>query len=327
MLLSIVTLSYNRPEQIERILKNLIKSDPGDYNLIIKDDCSPRQSEIEKVVESYANKVKFEIIFHKNITNLGYDRNLLDAFNIIDSDYIFLLSDDDYIDGEYLSCLCDLLSRREYKLYFTPYEHYGSRNRVKLNSFDLVRFHEVIYNSILFSGLIFCRGSVLRLVKDESFLSNCIYTQVYLAAVLVFNEKKFGEAPVNLLYLGGDGENYFGKNQSSSNQEQLRDRISITANLMYQKLLIEVVREISRVTSPLIFINFKKEYDKRFVAYLFRARTLGLSDFFALKNGIKKTNYKYTWIVNFFMFVLPMVPGFMAGAIYDYLKLKLKKSG
>ena len=53
MLLSIVVLSYNRPEQIERILKNFIDFKDDRVQLIIKDDVSPRFSEIERIVNDY----------------------------------------------------------------------------------------------------------------------------------------------------------------------------------------------------------------------------------------------------------------------------------
>ena len=121
MLLSIVVLSYNRPDQIQRILENLKNSSSFNFNLIIKDDCSPRWLEIQNVVEKYRSQLNFEIIFHKNKINLGYDKNLLDAFYIADSDYIFLLSDDDYVNGQYLGHLSDLLLVGEYRFYYVPY--------------------------------------------------------------------------------------------------------------------------------------------------------------------------------------------------------------
>lgn len=42
MLLSIVVLSYNRPAQIDRILKHFIGFEDDRVQLIIKDDVSPR---------------------------------------------------------------------------------------------------------------------------------------------------------------------------------------------------------------------------------------------------------------------------------------------
>lgn len=327
MILSIVVLSYNRPEKIERILFNLINVHSEKFNLIVKDDCSPRQNEIELIVQSYAEKSNFEMIFYKNKENLGYDKNLLDAFNVTDSEYVFLLSDDDFIDGVYLSGLVDMLERREFKVYFTPYKNNDIVYRVNIRQFELKRFEEVIYNSILFSGIVLDRSAVLALPKDERFLSKCIYTQVYLSSLLVYKEKAFGESPRNLLYLGGDGENFFGKNQSAINRDVLQDRSSITSNFRYQKFLLSVVYEVAKCTDWNVFKRFMFEYNKRLISYLLRARSFSLGSFYNLAYEIKKSQLKLTWYLKVTIFIIPFVPSNLAGAIVRYAARLLRNAG
>jgi glycosyltransferase involved in cell wall biosynthesis len=327
MLFSIVVLSYNRPKQIKRIFEKIISAAPGDYNLIIKDDCSPRQKEIEQIVYEYAGKVNFNVVFWKNQENLGYDKNLLDAFNVTEADYVFLLSDDDYVDGRYIDKLVDILSLRQFKMYFTPYNCNNLVNRINVCSFNFHRFQEVIYNSILFSGLIFDRKAVNDLPLDRDFLSKCIYTQVYLASLIIYNDGKFGEGPVNLLYLGGDGENFFGKNQSSNGQAYLQNRDAIDSNLKYQSLLINVVKRIAIDTNLEIFNIFKNEYDKRLVAYLLRVRSQGLTVYFNFKKSLEENLNEYSWYVRFSIFVFPLVPGYLAVLIYKFLRSNFRKSG
>ena len=82
--------------------------------------------------------------------------------------------------------------------------------------------------------------TVLDLKKDVNFLSDCIYTQVYLASKIIYNEKKFGFMNSDLLMLGGDGENFFGKNPSATNSEDLANRQHFLSNLRYQNFLIKV---------------------------------------------------------------------------------------
>lgn len=327
MLFSIVVLSYNRPEQINRILTKLQFASAGDFNLIIKDDCSPRQGEIKAIVESYSGKHNFDVIFHKNKSNLGYDRNLLDAFNITESDYVFLLSDDDYIEGEQIVDLIQLLSRREHKLYFTPYINKSSECRTNIGNFKINKFDEVIYNSILFSGLIFDRRSVIELPKNESFLSNCIYSQVFLASLIAYKEKDFGGAPRALLYLGGDGENFFGKNQSAINKFVLENRDEVASNLKYQQFLIRTVREIAEKTCPIVFSIFMREYNRRLVSYLLRSRFSGSNAFYELKRHMNDMKIQSTWYVRVAVFLMPIVPSKVAGAVYDFFKMIFKKSG
>lgn len=327
MLLSVVILSYNRPDQVKRILENLQSVASTEFNVIVKDDCSPRQAEIKEIVDKYAKISKYELVFYKNLSNLGYDRNLLSAFHVTDADYIFLLSDDDFIYGDNLPDLIKILLKREHKVYYTPYRDKNRLFRYQIRPFNLERFHEVIYNSILFSGLIFHRKTVLSIPKDKKFLSTCIYTQVYLAAVIVFHEKGFGEAPSNILHLGGDGENFFGKNPSAINQNALQNRSLITSNLKYQILLTSVVAKISEATDPSISITFWREYGRRMISYLLRARESGLPSLSYLINGIKESGVKFPWYIMPASYVLALVPAFIAGAVNQYLIKVFRKAG
>ena len=320
-------LSYNRPEQIDRILKKLQSASAGDFNLIIKDDCSPRQDEIKAIVESHSGKHNFDVIFHKNKSNLGYDRNLLDAFNITESEYVFLLSDDDFVVGERLFDLIQILSKREHKLYFTPYIDKLSQCRINIGKFNINKFNEVIYNSILFSGLIFDRKSVIELPKDELFLSNCIYSQVFLASLIAYKERDFGRASSDLLYLGGDGKNFFGENQSAVNSEVLRNRTSITSNLKYQNFLLAVVASVSKSTDASIYKLFIAEYNRRLISYLLRARSLGLSGFRELTTSIRNSNIDLAWYIRPAMYFFLIIPDFIARSLRRCLIGCFKKAG
>jgi hypothetical protein len=251
----------------------------------------------------------------------------LDAFNITNSDYVFLLSDDDYLDGEHIEDLAQMLSRREFKLYFTPYRVNEKINRFNISKFDLKLFHEVIYNSVLFSGLIFDRKSVLMLPKNTNFLSNCIYSQVFLASVLAFNEKAFGEGPSKLLILGGDGENYFGKNQSAINKEDLQNRDDITANYKYQKYLLSVVRHIQEYTFNDVVEIFYSEYNRRLVSYLLKARALGLSEYKKLVELIEISRSDLSWYAKLACNCIHFFPKEMAGFVDKTLIKFFKKSG
>jgi GT2 family glycosyltransferase len=175
MLLSIVVLSYNRPIQIERILKNFIGFKDDRVQLIIKDDVSPRFTEIEKIVNDYnLNKLDTCVKLIKNHKNLGYDLNLLDSFWAVESDYIFLLSDDDFIKTELLSELLNILSFKNHTFYFTPYYRNGFLNRYNISNYNIENFVDIIYNSILFSGLIFERNSVIKMKLNKDFLANSL---------------------------------------------------------------------------------------------------------------------------------------------------------
>lgn len=326
-ILSIVVLSYNRPEQIRRILERLSSADCRGFDLIVKDDCSPRQSVIKAITESFNRDVSFDVVFYANKENLGYDKNLYDAFNITSSDYVFLLSDDDYVEGAHLEALLDILKIGDNAVYFTPYYSGNTVNRCGLSNYSPKKFYNVIYNSILFSGLIFRRRDVLALECDKTFLSNCIYTQVYLASVLIYHEKKFGMAPIGLLHLGGDGENFFGKNQSATNKEVLQDRESIIANLNYQSFLIKVVKKISDKTNRYIYTSFLKQYNKRLVSYAFRARIAGDEKFCEFVSYLSECNRDIPFYVRASFIPIKMLPVQFIRVTHKFFLRYLRRSG
>jgi len=79
-----------------------------------------------------STKINFNLLsgYTRTKINLGYDRNLIDAFNIVDSEYVFLLSDDDYVVGDKIADLLQMLEKREFNVYFTPYTRDDGVNRL-----------------------------------------------------------------------------------------------------------------------------------------------------------------------------------------------------
>lgn len=327
MILSIVVLSYNRPKEIERLLNKLSCVSSGNFEVIIKDDCSPACEDIRSIVDFYRDKLKFNLIFHQNSHNLGYDLNLLDAFNISQSDFVFLLSDDDFLDGSKIDELLDFLKSTEVDVIFTPYFSNGSYFRYAISGFNINNFHNFIYNSILFSGLIFRRSSVLSLRLNLDFLSNCIYSQVFLSCYLVFANKSFAVAPRGLLFLGGDGDNFFGRNQSAVNSELLMDRSTIIANFKYQSFLIDTVWNLANATDFAIYKNFLKHYNLRLVAYFFRARSFGFVEYRSLFNIVFNSNLSLPIFVKFTIVLIGFIPSILCLHLYRFGFKYFRRSG
>ena len=327
MLLTIVVLSYNRPDQVRRILTSLTGFSSPDFSLVVKDDVSPLQERIVAVVNDCSRSLSFPVSIHCNKSNLGYDKNLLDAFEIVHSKYLMLLSDDDYLDGGSLGKLITELQRREHMLYFTPYLERGTLRRTQNSGYSLNKFSDVIYNSILFSGLVFDVDSVRRLNLDRDFLSNCIYTQVYLAGRIVFQEGAFGFLPSGVLKLGGDGENFFGLNQSATNSDLLSNRKKITSNLIYQRFLLRVVDAIADDTDPLVAASFSREYRKRLLAYGLRVRAEGFRPYACfVKEFLKGASLRFIDLF-FLFFTVVFIPKSIARGIYEFGVRRFRRAG
>ncbi|HGE6018936.1 TPA: hypothetical protein ACGGSJ_003399, partial [Vibrio cholerae] len=251
---------------------------------------------------------------------------------IVDSEYVFLLSDDDYVKADKLELVLRRLSLKDKDVFYTPYivDGTGVINRnIKQETNKLIPkdFSKIIYNSILFSGMVYRRSSIVELDLDHDFLGNCIYTQVYLSVILVYKSQSFGILPSGFLFLGGDGENYFGKNESAINSNILVDRAKITSNLNYQPLLLSTVAKASQDTDCYIYKAFMKEYKLRLISYALRARALGFQQYLDFFIAYKKSDVPKFMIMNLTLLLITLIPSTLSRIIYSYGVNGLKKSG
>lgn len=327
MSLAIIILSYNRPSGIERILKHFLNTRSELLSIIIKDDKSPDILKIKEVYDFYKNLIQIPIILHENKLNLGYDGNLIDSFYVTDSDYIFLLSDDDYLNAENITETIDILEKKEFNFYFTPYQNNGIILRNPIFNINKLDYAEFIYNSILFSGLIYRRNAVIKLNYDYNFLSNSIYSQVYLALKLFYISGDFGVVPSNLLVLGGDGENFFGKNQAAKNNHLLSDRKKITSNLIYQQFLLSVVKKFSDDHDENIYDVFWRAYTIRIISYGLRVRSRGLGVYLTFLKEYFKKNTKGDFYISIMLLVALMLPSVVCERIYLFGVKRLRRAG
>jgi hypothetical protein len=295
--------------------------------LIIKDDSSPLKFKINELVDKYASSICIDVSIYNNPENIGFDNNLIDAFNVVETEYLMLLSDDDYLCTQSLNSLVRVIKEERFNVFLTPYTDRGKIRRLASGIYNYNTFPELIYNSILFSGLVFNVKVVKDLDLDYEFLGRCIYSQVYLASLIIFKDKKYGVLPTGVLYLGGDGENYFGLNASAVNSSILSDRRKLTSDLIYQSFLLETVNQISKKTNSSLNKMFRKEYNRRLIGYFFRVRSHGVSGYLTFMLVYLKSK-NISFLPPFFlMLIILFVPAFFSYKIYDYGVKKLKKSG
>lgn len=328
-LISIVILSYNRPKQIERILKKFVPLKDERVEIIIKDDVSPSFLEIENIFEKYKEELDLTLKLYRNPVNLGYDKNLYDSFSISNSKYIYLLSDDDYIEGQDFQEVLDFVELNPKPFYICSYNENSVLKRVekKPTKQPSEPLSQLVYNSILFSGLIFDRCEVLKLELDEEFLSKCIYTQVYLSIALIQELGDYAYINSSSLKLGGDGENYFGKNESAVNADVLKDRESIISDLKYQIFLRKVIFNLSAKYSEKIYCSFKTEYEKRLIAYALRCKAIDKTSYNEFVSCLNGLDIDYNYLSGLIIKAISMLPSRICSKVYNFGIKNVKKSG
>ena len=74
--LSICIPSYNRPDELYRLLNSIDVSDADAIEIVIREDHSPRRNEIRSKVEEYRAKSAYDVVYIENESNYGYDKNI-----------------------------------------------------------------------------------------------------------------------------------------------------------------------------------------------------------------------------------------------------------
>lgn len=94
-LISICIPTYNRPMQLKRMLESIDTTKVDDIDIVISENCSPKQKETRKVVEEYQKTHPYEVHYFENDRNLGYDKNIRAAVARATGRFCMFFSDDD----------------------------------------------------------------------------------------------------------------------------------------------------------------------------------------------------------------------------------------
>jgi len=167
--LTICIPSYNRPKQLKRLLNSIRLSSLIKIDVLIIDDCSPKQMEISKCVLE-ANHLKNAITYFPLKKNVGFDENALNLINKATGDFLLFVTDDDIVNSEYIEKTIFLLTKLNAKVGVTAYKTSECKkiNRVYKSTYvpklkKQKDFVKCIYNCILLSGIIVSRESIKKL--------------------------------------------------------------------------------------------------------------------------------------------------------------------
>lgn len=330
-ILNIAILSYNRPEQLKRIFENLGNYANEKICLTIHEDCSPSRNKIIEIYEQYKTSLSVDIFIELNKGNFGYDRNLLTAYQATKSNFTMLLSDDDFLNIDVLDDLVYFLKDRKPDICFCPFKRNETVLR-KGSGFDKEKYNaHILYDSVLFSGIIFNNSNFKLKEKDSNFLhypEPAIYSQVYLVAFHWSQNSTYFHDPV--IFLGEDGDNYFGLSPATSNLSDLADREDLLSNTIYQLKLLNVVKHIKERLNIDIERVFLRSYRIRLYAHFLKIRSkLNFSEYNSILDRYKRLTKKLpnSLITIGAINLIRFIPKKIAQKMYHYGVKKFRKSG
>lgn len=322
--LDIAVLSYNRTVELERTLHSLLGIDELDVRVCVYEDCSPSQLNIGSICARYSKDLLIDLEYSPSPVNLGYDANLMRAVST-DSRYVLLLSDDDYIQADMVVDFVRCLRKFLPDVVITPFIKNGALYRPGMHNTGNYSI-DVLYDSILFSGLAF-KTSVVSLSDDEaSFLASSIYTQVYLVGKHWSRNCLYFDRP--MIVAGEDGENYFGKSEVTVEMSNLRDRTVLISNLYYQVHLQRVAFYLLQKNYSALVNSFVQNYSKRLVSHFVRVKlSSSFTTYFRSAYELKHIAIKYNYVYLIFIVAVGFVPKSILRRIYDYMICKFRISG
>tara|TARA_Y200000002_G_scaffold352993_1_gene332102 strand:- start:57 stop:1052 length:996 start_codon:yes stop_codon:yes gene_type:complete len=323
-LLNISILSYNRTKELIRLFDSLESINRDDIIVSVYEDCSPNQEKISKICSFYKKKLNIKVDFLPAKKNIGYDKNLLRSLNC-KSKFVLLLSDDDYLDASLMNDFASFLKNKNPDVVICPFVK--RRNTYRSGSHYNNNYSvDVLYDSVLFSGLTFKTKKISIKENDYNFIKNSIYSQVFIVASLWTKKSYYYNN--NIIIAGEDGENFFGKSEATKEMLDLLDRSEPFSNLYYQSKLQKVAFYSLKKFYPELLVSFLSNYSKRLVSQFIRIKlstnVIGyVKAILKLKSMKLRYNKKYFIII----FCVTFIPNFFLAHIYKFIIKKFRVSG
>lgn len=328
-LLSIGITSYNRVKELERCITSIKTRFNEEIEVIVSEDCSPQSKEIGEAVERLKGVCPFRLEFMPNKHNLGYDRNLGAIIQKSQGKYVFLISDDDSHFEGFLDLLIPFLRGEDnnFGVVYSPFV-YSEDKRVDRNYGQdmIVEAGETscckhIYDSILFSGLVFRKEFVEK--YDAGGFLNMNYFQVYLFLKMLYHHGGYYfEHPS--VWCVGDGENAYGISESSGGNDLLANRKSVISNLEFNKTLIRVIKIFDEEEQTSVFKSFEKQYSLHAYSGLSIARRRGLKYYRSYWNKLNSLGLRIYPIAKVYYVVLLILGADFTNALTSSVRKLVK---
>ena len=200
-ILTIAIPTHNRVnplrKNIELLLPQIVKCS-SDVSLLISDNCSDddTQSYIESLLLQYADYISY----NRNTEDLGYLRNFGKGVELADSEYVYLLGDDDIVPPNFVSTIISILK---------------DNNDVGILHFNYLQCDKTterlsIYNKREFKNFLEYYDDFSGFVKEfldiPSFMSSLVFKrEVWLKGELLFEEDCYGYDWLMKVYAGSLG--------------------------------------------------------------------------------------------------------------------------
>lgn len=107
-LLSVVVGTYKRADDLDRCIASVLAQPGDDFELVVGDDGSPDHT--PDVIRRYSQDVRLRT--YRNDVNLGMQENMFKVVQSAQGEYVFILTDDDYMLPGALAKIANIIRHR-----------------------------------------------------------------------------------------------------------------------------------------------------------------------------------------------------------------------
>ena len=320
--ISICITSYNRVNELLRCMKSVDSVHYDDFEIVVSEDHSPMREQIKKQVEAFAKESKYAIVFNSNENNLGYDNNLAKLASLASGEYILYMSDDDAFYPGALDKIYDFIQENPAGLYFsgiwTPWNTVDRSYKESITiQPGIESVKQFLYDPILFSGLTFKREYIKDI--DATRFKNLNYFQVYLFYTVMY---KYNSYYINTMLINSisDGENAYGKVDSSDKNAFLANRNSYFSNLEFHRGLIKAIRLFDEDNGCDALAAFSKAYSLRTVNGLLQEKKKGLKNYRAYWKKLNSLEMKLSPVCKMYHVIIMIFGAHISGFFFSLLR-------
>lgn len=329
--ISICITSYNRVKELLRCMKSVDSVHYDDVEIIVSEDRSPMREQIREQVEAFAKTSKYKVVFNSNEVNLGYDNNLAKLATLASGEYILYISDDDAFFEHSLDQIYDFIQEHPAGLYFsgiwTPWNTVDRSYKESITiQPGIESVKQFLYDPILFSGLTFKREYIKDI--DATRFKNLNYFQVYLFYTMMY---KYNSYYINTMLINSisDGENAYGKVDSSEKNAFLANRNSYFSNLEFHRGLIKAIRLFDEDNNCNVIDSFAKAYSLRTVNGLIQEKKKGFKNYNAYWEKLKSLDINLSGVCKMYHAMIAIFGWHISSFFFSILRkiyTKLKRS-
>lgn len=293
-LLSICIPSYNRVQELERLLNSIDAKASNDIEIVIREDQSPKREQIRIMVSAYQENSQYRVNYIENETNYGYDKNIRNLGRVATGTWVMFMGDDDiFVSGSldrFLEFLREhdnlgyILRRYQSENQFGAIEEFRYSNKDEFLKPGEDAVVEFFRRSLFISGFTYKKECFKDYICND--FDGTLLFQLYIQATVCLQySSAYCDIAITRSIEGGVP--YFGKAES---EKGLYESGAITFNnsINFLKQVRIMTKGIDDRYGTHITDRILKSYSKYSYGYLIEHRDKGVKVFRAYAKEIKR---------------------------------------